>query len=371
VTRGTHTVKSGRILTVSLSLAALGVALAGPSACTEPAVRCTAQAGEGIARYTVVGPAPDPTACAAATIPGTTNADPGTFPIGVESYVPTPADPNASNEVGSMALQPEWLGARLEDAMLNASQDQSLTKDVRDAMAKYPYGTGTVPAPPPDGPPSTNFPYAWGKFDTVFPDSNGLCKVSNMQVSDVDYPDIPAHNAGVTVASPLGSPTYVQGGSYLDCSPAPGPGPTVCQTGEACVSVTDPTDPTEVKTLQRCELPIDDNPETKVKYAWTNVRTYVSSSFIGVQTFANLTVTQDGCSVSYQVSLLVPRVSCADANGKKEQSLCDPNADGPDNPSGSGIIQGLQPSCENISPDPANPDWECLPPVQDPFSKLQ
>jgi hypothetical protein len=321
------TVNRKRILAVGSPLVAAAIALGGPAACTQPPVRCHASGGEGIARYTIVGAAPDPTgACAQVVLPGTSQADPATFPLGVESYVPSPADPNAESEVSSLALQPEWIGARILDAQLNATQDPSLASS-KATLTNYPYGTGTPPAPPPNGPPSTNFPYAWGKFDHVYPDAAGICRVSQMAASDMDYPDIPAH-------------TYLAS----------------------------PPDPTSSTT-------VPESPETKVKYAWSNVRVYVSATAIGVQTFADLAVTQDGCAINYHVSILVPRIQCGttDANNNTvaDPTLCDPNPNGPNNPSGSGIAVGIKPSCENISTDPANPDFECLPPSDDPLSQLR
>jgi hypothetical protein len=305
--RRTTSVNAKRILHVSSSLLVLGVALATPAGCSQPPIRCTAALGEAIARYKVKGTVP--AACGASTLPGTAAADPATFPLGVESYVPSPADPNASSEVNSMAIKAEWIGVRIQDAQNNAG------------LASYPY-TGDPPKPPPDGPPSTNFPYAWGKFDSVYPDEYGICTVSSMSASSMDYPDIPSH-------------------------------PSTDANGNA--------------------ITVPDQPDTKVKYAWSNVRTYVTASSIGVQTFANLSITQDACTISYIVSILVPRIQCASANDPTvaDPTLCDPNPNGPNNPSGSGISEDVVPSCENISSDPANPDWECLPPASDPKANLQ
>ncbi len=205
VARGTNTVKSRRNVAVWSSVGAVVVAVAGPAGCSEPAVRCTAQDGEAIARYEIVS---QTGACDSMTLPGLANADFSLYPIGVESYVPTPSDPNAANEVGSMALQPEWLGAEFEDAQLNAATDPTLPPATASAFANYPY-PGGAPAPPPNGPAGANYIYSWGKFATVFPDASGICKVPTLGTSSLDYPAIPAHLAVATVASPLGSPTWV------------------------------------------------------------------------------------------------------------------------------------------------------------------
>jgi hypothetical protein len=306
--------------------------------------------------------------------------------------VPTPSDPNAANEVGSIALQPEWLGARIEDAQLNAATDPTLAS-VKDAMANYPYASAkATPTPPPTGTPGTNFPYAWGKFDTVYPDADGICKVSSITTSTLTYPDIPQHLASATVASPLGTPTYITAtAGPAAISPIASTActnenaATVCTTGTC---VTDDNDQngicatscsadTDCPSDQGCQNGIclvPDNPETQVTYTWSNVRVYVDATSVGLQTFANLTVSQDGCTVKYNVSILVPRVLCANGNdNSKEPSLCDPNADGLDNPFGSGIAPTIAASCENLStdPDPANADWECLPPKTDPISQLE
>jgi hypothetical protein len=280
--------------------------------------------------------------CTNSALPGTPNANSGTFPIGVESYPANPADPNASNVPASMALQPEWIGARIEDAQLNAATDMTLSASVQAAMASYPYASAAATPPPPPQGTSAGYPYAWGRFETVFPDSNGLCKIAKMD-SSLDYPDVPAHTATQQIVSPLDPGT-----------PAADGGPGVAEYVLASEMV-------------------PDQPATHVEYSWSNVRVYVTAAETGPQTFADLTITQDGCSVSYHVSILVPRVLCgvADKNGGllPDQSLCDPQPNAV-NPNGSGINANISPSCENIGSVTA-PDYECLPPAQDPLSQLQ
>jgi len=338
VTRRSDIVRSVQFLTASSALVAAALA---PSACNQPPTLCTAQIGEGIARYTIVTPPSPAAACASSTLPLAASSDPNTFAIGVESYPVNPTDPNGTSTPASMALQPEWLGARLEDAQLNAAVDPALDSATQAAMANYPYASASaVPQPPPQGT-SANYPYAWAQFKSRTPDSAGICQVQDM-ASELDYPDIPAHAANQQIGSPIGQ-TNADGSA--------GPGVYVV-AGEA----------------------VPDQPATHVRYSWTNVRVYVSAAQTGNQTFGDLTITQDGCSVSYHVSILVPRVMCGttDASGNTvaDPTACDPQPNGPNNPSGSGINANVAPSCENIGTKDA-PDFECLPPAQDPLSQLQ
>jgi hypothetical protein len=325
-----RSVNAKRIVQVAASLILLGLGFAAPAGCSQPPVRCTAELGEGIARFTVdraklkaIPPAcqTDPTKapfdslpCVASTPDNiksgicVSNPDPSSasgggvysqgsmFAIGVESYVPNPMDPNAPSEPTAMAIKAEWTGERIQGYLNNFTD-----------LPNYPY-TGTPPAPPPTGT-GTNYPYAFGKFDSVYPDSSGMCAVSSIANSSMTYPEVP---------------------SYSDANGKPTP----------------------------------DLPSTKVTYAWSNVRVYVAASSLGVQTYANLTITQDACSIPYIVSILVPRVGCASAadSTQPDPKLCDPNPDGPHNPSGSGISEDVTPSCENIG-TMDYPDFECLPPT--------
>jgi hypothetical protein len=338
----TRTLLSARhVITAVSSLFAIGAAIASPSGCgSNPPVKCTVESatginGDAIARYTVLN-VNNETACATSglprTPPPTTTAASGieenpiswyvpnlagSVPLGVESYTPNPEDPNYSTEYYSMAIKPEWIGVRIADA-------QSITDDKgNQTLPYYPYATAAdVPAPPPNGKPGTNFPYAWGQFESIYPDPNGICHVEDM-ASDLTYPDIPAHS-----------------GTDINGNP----------------------------------VDVPDQPATQVKYDWTNVRTFVTATAQGVQAYANLAITRDDCTITYSVSILVPRVQCPSSSDSTmgEQAICDPNPDGPDNLYGSGISEAVSPVCENVSNDPKNPDFECLPPesANDPQSLL-
>jgi hypothetical protein len=176
----------------------------------------------------------------------------------------------------------------------------------------------------------------------VTPDSSGICKVADM-TSDLQYPEIPAHMAGTQINSPLDPGNAASDG-----------GPGVAEY-----------------YLQGESVP--DQPATQVTYKWSNVRVYVSAAEDGAQTYGDLTATQDGCTMSYHVSIMVPRILCGTTDDAgtmvADPTLCDPNPNQV-NPSGSGINTLIAPSCENIGTTD-NPDFECLPPAADSLSQLQ
>ena len=346
MTKEANILRSVPFLAAALSLAAsslvvAAITLGAPSGCSQPATLCAMDPGEGIARYTFVSQQGSCTGSALPSPSSMTNTNPGSFPIGVEGYPVSPVDPNGPNTPASMALQPEWLGARIEDAQLNAAAD--FDGGVQAAMANYPYASAAaVPSPPPQGT-GANHPYAWGVFESVTPDSSGICRLPPMTSGPLTYPDIPAHTANQTISSPLDPGIPAEDG-----------GPGVAEYVLAGESV-------------------PDQPATTVTYAWSNVRVYVSAAEDGAQTYADLTATQDGCTMTYHVSILVPRVLCGttDDGGATiaDPTLCNPLPNSV-NPNGSGINALISPSCENIGTT-ANPDYECLPPAQDPLEQLQ
>src|SRR5262249_21741857 len=104
------------------------------------------------------------------------------------------------------------------------------------------------------------------------------------------------------------------------------------------------------------------------RYEWSNFRVIVTTASLGVEAFAHLIITRDGCQAEYDVSMLAPRVNCTvvDSMGNAvmpamgDQSLCNGTA-GPSNPYGSGINPNVPVHCEETGSDTQNPDFECLP----------
>jgi hypothetical protein len=308
---------------------AIALASAQNTCDSEPPVRCTLLTSEGtdaIGLFTPAG-APAPAAGAASnacdaviaaqglpgySAPGAGSAgpDPKLILLGLETFFPSPADPNEATTPNAIAVKAEWIGDRIQDAQVNA------------LLATYPYGTTTPPAPPPGDADRLDRPYSFGRFDNVYPDANGIC-TAKLAPSDMTYPDVPAHS--VTV-------------------PIPGDGSYASSPG-----------------------PLSDAPATHVRYEWSNFRAIVSAESLGLLAFADLSITRDGCKADYQVTILSPRVSCAKLDdmgnpvmpAQKDDSLCDPNT-APANPYGSGIHPGIQVACQNVGND-ANPDFECLP----------
>ncbi len=168
-------------------------------------------------------------------------------------------------------------------------------------------------------------PYAWGYFDTFYPDADGVCTVT-LNPSDLVYPDIPAHMAMMN--------------------------------------------------------PLADRPETHVRYEWKNVEVIVQEAAVGQQLFADLTITRDNCQAHYKVALLSPRTSCANiddqGNTFGDPTICSASAV-PDVPNptigqlyGSGLPDGVPVACQDLNASPAAgdgggggssapPDWECVP----------
>src|SRR5204863_838048 len=105
---------------------------------------------------------------------------------------------------------------------------------------------------------------------------NGVCEAGDLNDSDLVYPAIPAHK-------------------YPDPEDA-------------------------MKTVD-----VPEEPQTAVKYHWSKVRTVQIASSPGTQTFADLTVTRDGCTATYGVAILVPMVGCAKEDGTADEKLCDPS----------------------------------------------
>jgi hypothetical protein len=254
--------------------------------------------------------------------------------VATEEYLPDQSNAAITNSVHrSMAIEPLWIINRIQDAELNQGGDGGLPPDA--GFSNYPYTTmSSSPKPPPDDSTRTDRPYAWGFFDSLYPNSSGVC-TATLNASDLVYPEIPAH---MITMYPM----------------QPGPG-----------------------------MMQPDQPQTQVRYEWKNVQVVLAGASVGQQMFADLTVTRDGCRAQYQVALLSPQTTCAgttlDMNGNPlpDRSQCSPTAV-PDVPNptvaqlyGSGLPVGVSVDCKDMNavPGPADagtgagagPDWECVP----------
>jgi hypothetical protein len=313
------------------SAVAVAFAFAAARCGEQPPVRCGMASGNAIARYQMTSGPTDvmPGACAALDMSGNALPVSGEA-VGTEEYLPDQASDVTNTEPRSMAIEPLAIIYRIQDAELNQGGDGGLPVDA--GFSSYPY-TATNPQPklPPDEPKSTNRPYAWGFFDSLYPDENGVC-TATLNASDLVYPDIPAHTVTKYTYSP-GSPPMVE-------------------------SVTQEPD----------------QPETHIRYEWKNVRALIAGSSVGQQLFADLTITRDGCQAVYRVSLLSPQVTCAvtDADGNvigHDPSICSSNAvvnspmPTPQQLYGSGLPEGVPVDCVDLNAGVmgATPDWECLP----------
>jgi hypothetical protein len=270
----------------------------------QPKNKCKVAPGQAVVKYQRKG---SPTGnCMNVTLP-----DKGEL-VGMQPYVPDPRSANAFDEPTSFSIKPVWLGDRIARARSEAAQDPALM-GMSQGLIYYPYGSPGA-APPPGDLTTTRRPYAYGKFKSLYPDDSGVCTASSVNDSDMVYPAIPAHQAP------------------------------------------DPAD-----TTRTIAIAID--PETAVKYSWSNVRVVQTPQSPGTQTFADVTITRDGCSASYGAAILVPVVGCGtEKDGKMVPDLtaCDPNPN-PTNLFGSGISQGVPTACEDIGGDPARPTFFCVP----------
>jgi hypothetical protein len=328
-------------------LAAMSLAVAQNTCGSQPAIRCVVQtsaSNDAIGRFTPVG-APRVTPGAAAGscdaliasrgLPGypAATADPmGPNPVllrlGLESFAPSPTDPGQSTTPSSLALKTEWIGDLIQDAQVNAATDPRLSAVQQAGLAKYPYVTTEPPRPPPDDSGRFDRPYSFGTFDSVYPDDSGVCHAT-LAPSDLAYPDVPAHRVVVPIPGD---------GSYASANADGTPG------------------------MQA------DAPATHVRYDWANFRVVVSPESLGVEAFADLTVTRDGCQADYHVSILSPRVPCTALDdsgnpilpGRGDASLC-VSAATATNPYGSGIEPSIPVRCEQVGFDPMAPDFECMP----------
>jgi hypothetical protein len=343
------------LLSVASSLGAIALALSSLRCDKDPPTRCGMGAGSAIARYYLVSGPSDVKAgsgaCAnllmnGSSLPGTNTPLPiNGEAVATEEYLPDQSNASVTNsQPRSMAIEPLWIINRIQDAELNEGDagvlDGGPGLPAAPPFSTYPYtDANTQPPPPPDQPMSSDRPYAWGFFDTLYPDSNGIC-TAHLNPSIIDLPDIPAH--GVNMYS---SPD------------------------ESGLGTTEP-----------------DQPATHVEYTWTNVRVVLQGASVGQQMFSDLTITRDGCTAQYHVSLLSPKTTCAGTNDAgnpiADPTQCSPTAvPNVANPTtaqlyGSGLPVGVQVACVDMNALPGaadggdagssgggstSPDFECVP----------
>jgi hypothetical protein len=127
--------------------------------------------------------------------------------------------------------------------------------------------------------------YSLGTFTNSEPDADGFCPVKDIEPAELSFPVVPAV----------------------------------------------PDDP---MTMDEDES-TPEEPAVNIKYAWKNLKIYVTAAAQGTQFSGDLTYTQDTCAVDYKVIGFWPEVGCEgvglDEMGKEiavpDDSLCCPNAD--------------------------------------------
>jgi hypothetical protein len=224
------------------ALAMLGALASLAASCAaQPPVKCTAANNPGVSVFTLVSSTGDCTGAAPFVNKGEV--------IGVYTYVPSVSDPNSYTLPNSVSFQSE-------EASLLAQNGEGVDPPVADTDPNHHL-------------------WALGKFDDSFPDSNDICRVSQLSPAEVNLPVVPAHM-----------------GTDDDGNP----------------------------------VQIDEQPATHIKYVWSNVRIIVNADSIGTQTFADLDYTRDACNATFKVSLLTPQVDCG-TDGMPDQSKCDAPTD--------------------------------------------
>jgi hypothetical protein len=360
---------------VAPSLVAIAFALASTRCDKDPPTRCGMASGPAQARYYVVSGPTDKTpgsgACANLFMNGSMLPGSGTpLPINgealaTEEYLPDQSSASITNSTPrSMAIEPLWVINRIQDALLNEGDGGDIpdagpeggppVPGLPTSFSTYPYtaegGANPQPALPPADPKNSDRPYAWGFFDSLYPDPNGVC-TATLNPAVIDLPDIPAH-------------TINEYSSPYQSSQSPDPMGTLWNG----IDVSN----TALGTMQ------GDQPTTHIEYTWTNVRVLQTGASVGQQMWADLTITRDGCTASYHVALLSPQTTCAatdDAGNTTgpDLSQCSPTAM-PNVPMptqgqlyGSGLPVGVDFGCLNMNApadggpgDLGSSDFECV-----------
>jgi hypothetical protein len=356
------------------SLVAIAFALVSTRCDKDPPTRCGMASGAAQARYYLVsGPSdmtPGSGACDNLLMNGTSLPGSGTaLPINgealaTEEYLPDQSSASITNSTPrSMAIEPLWVINRIQDAQLNEGDGGDIPDagpeggppllGLPSSFSNYPYsaegGANPQPALPPGDPKNSDRPYAWGFFDSLYPDSNGVC-TATLNPSIIDLPDIPAHTINVYSSPDQSSNTQDPMGTMYMGIDVSG---------------------TALGTTQ------DDQPTTHIEYTWTNVRVLQTGASVGQQMWADLTITRDGCTASYHVALLSPQTTCAalDSQGNPtgpDLSQCSPTAM-PNVPMpttgqlyGSGLPDGVNFGCIDMNAgadggsNPSSSDYECV-----------
>ena len=327
-----------RLTVVFSALGTVGAIACVVAACSneQPRPQCTASRASFAAKYTVVSQS------------GTCTPDmiKKGEKLGVQAYVP---DPRGSDPLSSMAIKSEEVGQRIVDG-------EAITLD----------GGGQAVDTDP-----AHLPYALGKFGTVLPGDDNICRVAAMAAAEQFFPEIPPQpimNDG-TGCGDGGTPEDggAEDGATAEDSGTPDgvaaarPGHHQgADSGAGDASITDggvPEDSSVVEDASEdggaadggaadgaedgggaedsgiCGY-TDPVPALHVKYEWTNVRVYVAPEQVGVQFTADLAYARDDCVVNYKVLAVSPAWDCAklDADGNvvdpptADDALCSPVA---------------------------------------------
>ena len=135
----TAIVSKSNVLLIASALVVVGAA-SSPGCAAQPEVKCAATSGPAAVRYKMVSSTGD---CSML-------ANQGGEVLGIQTYVPPGVtDPDSYNMPNAIAIQSENVGVLVENG-------ESVTPPMVDANM-------------------THKPYAFGRFDTAFPDGNHVC----------------------------------------------------------------------------------------------------------------------------------------------------------------------------------------------------
>jgi hypothetical protein len=93
-------------------------------------------------------------------------------------------------------------------------------------------------------------------------------------------------------------------------------------------------------------VPPETLPPIAVKYHWSDFKSLVSATNIGLVWGANLEHTLNGCTAKYSVVAIAPPVDCTGANGMADNSKCDVTPREAENFFGSGLNPDTAVTCD-------------------------